>query len=59
MLITLLVNRKVQWWVFPGAIFCQNRDNKVNGPNPPPTMAEHKTERYYLGHAKEQLMQYR
>ena len=24
-----------------------------------PTMAGHKTERYYLGHAKEQLMQYR
>ena len=22
-------------------------------------MARHKTERYYLGHAKEQLMQYR
>ena len=24
-----------------------------------PTMAGHKTERYYLGHAKEQLTQYR
>ena len=24
-----------------------------------PTMAGHKTERYYLGHAKEQLMQHR